>query len=157
MRRVDKFKCLEASRHLNLSTLLMYYYVVPRPTLPISNSKIIIKQGFGAATGPGTLWFQACTGPEVKTVEALLRVLIKQIGAWILLHCAERSTPWLLDTAGCDRDVECFSLFEHYVTLPVGTWSIAFEQSFRSQCSWLLRSSQSHDFVLRGKRNKLFR
>ena len=56
MRRVDKFKCLEAkcrekpcrfepglfqgfsrhlaSGHLNLSALLMSYYVVPRPTLP---------------------------------------------------------------------------------------------------------------------------
>ena len=61
--------------------------------------------------------------------------------------------PWLLDTDGCDRD-ECFPLLECYVTLSVGAWSIALEQFFRSHCSRL--SSQSHDFVLRGKRNKLF-
>ena len=29
-----------------------------------------------------------------------------------LQHCAQRSTPWLLVTPGCDRNVECFSLFE---------------------------------------------
>ena len=34
-----------------------------------------------------------------------------------LLHCAQRSTPWLLDTSGCDRNVECFSLFERYVSV----------------------------------------
>ena len=54
--------------------------------------------------------------------------------------------PGLLDTGGCDRAVECYSLFERYVKLRVGTWSIALEQSFRSQCSRLLHSSQSHDF-----------
>ena len=58
-----------------------------------------------------------------------------------LLHCAERSTPWLQDTGGCDRDVECFSLFDRYVTLPVGTWSIALEQTFRSLFTWLARYS----------------
>ena len=36
----------------------------------------------------------------------------------ILLHCMVRSMPSLLDTGGCDRDVECFTLFECYVTLP---------------------------------------
>ena len=74
-----------------------------------------------------------------------------------LLRCAQRSTPCLLDTRGCDREVEYFSLFERYVTLPVGTWSVALEQSFRSQCGRLLRTSQSRYFVLRGRRNKLFR
>ena len=69
----------------------------------------------------------------------------------ILLHCAQRSTPWLLDTRGFDRNVECFSLFERYVTLPVGTWLIALEQSPRSQCGRLLRTSQSHYFILRGE------
>ena len=63
-----------------------------------------------------------------------------------LLHCAQR----------CERKVECFSLFERYVTLRVGTWLIALDQSFRSHYNRLLRTSQSHYFVLRGKRNKLF-
>ena len=58
---------------------------------------------------------------------------------------------------GVTATLRTFLFFERYVTLPVGTWSIALEQSFRSHCSWLLRSFQSHDFVLRGKRNKLFR
>ena len=53
---------------------------------------------------------------------------------------------------GCERKVECFSLFERYVTLPVGTWLIALEQSFRSQCGRLLRTLQSHYFVLREKK-----
>ena len=47
-------------------------------------------------------------------------------------------------------------MFERHVTLPVGTWLIALEQSFRSQCRLLLRTSQSHDFVLRGKETKFF-
>ena len=74
-----------------------------------------------------------------------------------LLHCAQRSTPGLLDTRGFDRNVECFSLFERYVTLPVGTRLIALQQSSRSQWGRLLRTSQSHYFVLWGERNKLFR
>ena len=53
---------------------------------------------------------------------------------------------------GCERKVECFSLFERYVTLPVGTWLIALEQSPRSQCGRLLRTLQSHYFVLREKK-----
>ena len=53
---------------------------------------------------------------------------------------------------GCEREVECFSLFERYVTLPVGTWLIALEQSSRSQCGRLLRTLQSHYFVLREKK-----
>ena len=53
---------------------------------------------------------------------------------------------------GCERKVECFSLFERYVTLPVGTWLIALEQSSRSQCGRLLRTLQSHYFVLREKK-----
>ena len=40
------------------------------------------------------------------------------------LHCAQRSTPWLLDKHGFDRNIECFSLFERYVKLPVCTWLI---------------------------------
>ena len=88
-------------------------------------------------------------------VEALLRVLIAD-RCMNLLHCAERSMPWLLDMRGCDRDVECFSLLERYVTLPVGTWSIALEQSFCSQCGRLLRTSQSHYFVLRGEKKQTF-
>ena len=55
-----------------------------------------------------------------------------------LLHCAQRLTPRLLDTRGCERKVECFSLFERYVTLPVGTWLIALGQSFRSHYNRLL-------------------
>ena len=69
-----------------------------------------------------------------------------------LLHCAQRSTARLLDTRGCERKVECFSLFERCVTLPVGTWLIALDQSFRSKCGRLLRTSQSHYFVLREKK-----
>ena len=53
---------------------------------------------------------------------------------------------------GCERKVECFSLFERYVTLPVGTWLIALEQSSRSQCGRLLRTLQSPYFVLREKK-----
>ena len=85
-----------------------------------------------------------CRGPFARANQADRRIN--------LLHCAERSTPWLLDTRGCDRNVECFSLFERYVTLPVGTWSIALEQSFSSQCGRLLRTSHSHTFVLREKK-----
>ena len=43
-------------------------------------------------------------------------------------------------------------MFERYVTLPVGTWLIALEQSSRSQCGRLLRTLQSHYFVLREKK-----
>ena len=68
-----------------------------------------------------------------------------------LLHCAQRSTPLLLDTRGFDRNIECFSFFERYLTLPVGTWFIALEQSTRRQCGRLMRTSQSHYFVFRGK------
>ena len=38
------------------------------------------------------------------------------------------------------------------MTLPVGTWLIALEQSSRSQCGRLLRTLQSHYFVLREKK-----
>ena len=34
-------------------------------------------------------------------------------------------------------------------SMPVATWSIALEESFRSQCDLLLRSSRSHHFVFR--------
>ena len=60
------------------------------------------------------------------------------------LHCAQRSTPWLLDKHGFDRNVECFSWFERFLTLPVGTWLIAPYQYSPSQCGRLLRVSQSH-------------
>ena len=89
-----------------------------------------------------------CWRGNQDRTEALLRVLIKQIAAWIccmnLLHCAKRSTHWLLDTrGGITATLSFFSLFERYMTLPVGTWSSALDQSFRSQCGRLLRTSQS--------------
>ena len=73
-----------------------------------------------------------------------------------LLHCAQRLTPWLLDTRGCERKVECFSLFERYVTLPVGTWLIALDQSFRSHYNRLLRTSQSTTSSFGGKETNFF-
>ena len=104
-----------------------------------------------------TLRFQASGDAEIKTVPKHFPRANQADRCITLLHCAQRLTPSLLDTRGCERKVECFSLFERYVTLPVGTWLIALDQSFRSHYNRLLRASQSHYFVLRGKRNKLFR
>ena len=101
--------------------------------------------------------FQASGDAEIKTVPRHFARANQADRCITVLHCAQRLTPWLLDTRGCERKVECFSLFERYVTLPVGTWLIALDQSFRSHYNRLLRTSQSHYFVLRGKRNKLFR
>ena len=104
-----------------------------------------------------SLRFQASGDAEIKTVPRHFARANQADRCITLLHCAQRLTPWLLDTRGCERKVECFSLFERYVTLPVGTWLIALDQSFRSHYDRLLRTSQSHYFVLWGKRNKLFR
>ena len=114
-----------------------------------------LRRNIGTKNMP--LRFQASGDAEIKTVPRHFARANQADRCITLLHCAHRLTPWLLDTRGCERKVECFSLFEHYVTLPVGTWLIALEQSFRSHYNRLLRTSQSHYFVLRGKRNKLFR
>ena len=76
-----------------------------------------------------------------------------------LLHCAQRLTPLLLDTRGYDR--KTWVLFFVWAlrdisTFPVGTWLSALDQSFRSQYNRLLRTSQSHYFVLRGKETNFF-
>ena len=96
--------------------------------------------------------FQACTVKKSRPCRGTFARANQADRCMNLLHCAQRSTPWLLDTRGCERKVECFFLFERYVTLPVGTWLIALEQSSRSQCGRLLRTSQSHYFVLREKK-----
>ena len=96
--------------------------------------------------------FQACTVKKSRLCRGTFARANQADRCMNLLHCAQRSTPWLLDTRGCERKVECCSLFERYVTLPVGTWLIALEQSSRSQCGRLLRTSQSHYFVLREKK-----
>ena len=99
-----------------------------------------------------TLRFQASGDAEIKTVPRHFARANQADRCITLVHCAQRLTPWLLDLRGCERKVECFSLFERYVTLPVGTWLIALEQSSRSQCGRLLRTLQSHYFVLREKK-----
>ena len=71
-----------------------------------------------------TLRFQASGDAEIKTVPRHFARANQADRCITLLHCAQRLTPWLLDTRGCWRKVECFSLFERYVTLPVGTWLI---------------------------------
>ena len=96
--------------------------------------------------------FQACTVKKSRPCRGTFARANQADRCMNLLHCAQRSTPWLLDTRGYERKVECFSLFERYVTLPVGTWLIALEQSSRRQCGRLLRTSQSHYFVLREKK-----
>ena len=96
--------------------------------------------------------FQVCTVKKSRSCRGTFARANQADRCMNLLHCAQRSTPWLLDTRGCERKVECFSLFERYVTLPVGTWLIALEQSSRSQCGRLLRTSQSHYFVLRDQK-----
>ena len=64
-----------------------------------------------------TLRFQACADAEIKTVPRHFARANQADRCIDLLHCAQRSTPWMLDTRGCDRKVECFSLFQRYVTL----------------------------------------
>ena len=96
--------------------------------------------------------FQACTVKKSRPCRGTFARANQADRCMNLLHWAQRSMPWLIDTRGCKRKVECFSLFECYVTLPVGTWLIALEQSSRSQCGRLLRISQSHNFVLREKK-----
>ena len=98
------------------------------------------------------LRFQASGDAEIKTVPRHFARANQADRCITLVHCAQRLTPWLLDMRGCERKVECFSLFECYVTLPVGTWLIALDQSSRSQCGRLLRTLQSHYFVLREKK-----
>ena len=104
-----------------------------------------------------TLRFQASGDAEIKTVSRHFARANQADRCITLLNCAQRLTPWLLDTWGCERKlVECFSLFERYVTLPVGTWLIALDQSFRGHYNRLLRTSQSHYFVLRGEKKQTF-
>ena len=107
-----------------------------------------------------SLRFQASGDAEIKTVPKHFARANQADRCKTLLHCAQRLTPWLLDTRGWDR--KSWVLFFVWAlrdasTLPVGTWSSALDQSFRSHYNRLLRTSQSHYFVLRGKRNKLFR
>ena len=105
------------------------------------------------------LRFQASGDAEIKTVP-MHCVHANQADRCItLLHCAQRLTPWLLDTRGWDR--KSWVLFFVWAlrdtsTLPVGTWSRALDQSFRSHYNRLLRTSQSHYFVLRGKETNFF-
>ena len=62
------------------------------------------------------LRFQACADAEIKTVPRHFARANQADRCINLLHCVQRSTP-SLDTRGCNRRVECFSLFERYVTL----------------------------------------
>ena len=106
-----------------------------------------------------TLRFQVCTDAEIKTVPSHFARANQADRCINLLHCVQRSTPWLLDTRGVwPQSWVLFFVWavRDNLTLPVGTWLSALDQSFRSQ-SDRLRTSQSHYFVLHGKRNKLFR
>ena len=104
------------------------------------------------SNAPRTRRFQACTVKKSRPCRGTFARANQADRCMNLLHCTQRSTPWLLDTRGCESKVECFSLFERYVTLPVGTWLIALEQSSRSQGRRLLRTSQSRYFVLHEKK-----
>ena len=90
--------------------------------------------------------FQACTVKKSRPCRGTFARTSQADHSMNLLHCAQRST-FNATFAWCERKVECFSLFERYVTLPVGTWLIALEQSSRSQCGRLLRTSQSQKEV----------
>ena len=109
--------------------------------------------------------FQACTVKKSRPCRGTFARPNQAERCMNLLHCAQRLTPWLLDTGGwCERKVECFSecfsslhFFECFsffvsLTLPVGTWLNALEQSSRSRCGRLLRTSPSYYFVLREKK-----
>ena len=63
-----------------------------------------------------SLRFQAGGDAEIKTVPKHFARANQADRCITLLHCAQRLTPSLLDTRGCERKVECFSLFESYVT-----------------------------------------
>ena len=98
--------------------------------------------------------FQACSVKKSRPCQGTFARASQADRCMNLLQCAQRSTPWLLDTRGCECKVECFSLFERYVTLPVGTWLIALEQSSRSHVCCVLRNLPTSSF---GKRKKRFR
>ena len=98
--------------------------------------------------------FQACTVKKSRPCRGTFARANQADRCMNLLHCAQRSTPWLLDTRGCERKVECFSLFERYVTLPVGWLHSSNLLAVSADVCCVLRNLTTSSF---GKRKKRFR